>query len=242
MRFRSLFQSREARTSLSTMQGGDAETVSFEPDLSALYDRFADFTMINRTKYVETLGLLRDWQLKSQLKGDVVECGCWRGGMTAGMAEVLGAVGTYHLFDSFEGLPPVQEIDGVRARQWQENVGGPKYHDNCRAEQSAAEKAMGATQVAWQLHPGWFEQTFPVAVVDDLCVLRLDGDWYDSTMLSLETFYPRLREGGLLLIDDYYIWEGCARAVHDYLSRIQSTSRIRSKNQVCYIEKTETLA
>lgn len=172
-------------------------------------------------------------------RGAVVECGCWRGGMSGGMATVLGAIGTYHLFDSFEGLPPAQAIDGAKARAWQQDPDGPKYYDNCRAERTEAEKAMRLTQVEWRIHQGWFHDTFASAAVDDLCVLRLDGDWYDSTMRSLETFYPRLQQGGVLLIDDYYIWEGCCRAVHDYLSRIQSTSRIRSLNDVCYLVKAE---
>lgn len=207
-----------------------------------VFERNKAYTMITEAKYVETLQIIHEWARQQKRVGDVVECGAWRGGMTAGIADVLGPVGVYHLFDSFQGLPPAQVIDGVRATAWQQNTGGPKYYNNCRAEMAEAEAAMAGTPVEWRIHAGWFHETFPRVAASDLCLLRLDGDWYDSTLLSLQTFFPRLQEGGLLLIDDYYIWEGCCRAVHDYLSSIKSTSRIRSSRHVCYLFKTEQLS
>lgn len=204
-----------------------------------IYHTFKPYTMISEGKYLDTLQLVHDWSAAERKRGDVVECGVWRGGMIGGIANVLGDVGTYHLFDSFQGLPPAKEIDGARAKAWQQDTGGPMYHDNCRAEIDEAKAAMAMAPVKTCIHAGWFDETFPKAETRELCLLRLDGDWYDSTMLSLEVFYPRLQEGGLLLIDDYYIWDGCSRAVHDYLSRIKSSSRIRSINQVCYMIKTE---
>jgi Macrocin-O-methyltransferase (TylF) len=69
-----------------------------------------------------------------------------------------------------------------------------------------------------------------------IAVLRLDGDWYDSTMLCLEHLFPLVVPGGLMLIDDYYTWDGCARAVHDYLSREQAAGRIeKTSGGVTYI-------
>ena len=69
-----------------------------------------------------------------------------------------------------------------------------------------------------------------------IAVLRLDGDWYDSTMLCLEHLLPLAVPGGLMLIDDYYTWDGCARAVHDYLSREQAAERIeKTSGGVAYI-------
>ncbi len=55
---------------------------------------------------------------RRHVKGCVVECGVWRGGMSAGMAEVLGPDREYFLFDRFEGLPPATGPDGVYAKTW----------------------------------------------------------------------------------------------------------------------------
>src|SRR6266705_1391984 len=74
------------------------------------YDRFREFTMIPRESFVDNLRLA---QRVSKLDGCVVECGVWRGGMTAALVSVLGAHRKYFLFDSFEGLPPAKPVDGA---------------------------------------------------------------------------------------------------------------------------------
>jgi hypothetical protein len=52
-----------------------------------------------------------------------------------------------------------------------------------------------------------------------ISVLRLDTDWYDSTLLELEILYPRLSVGGVLLIDDYGYWSGAKKAVDEYFEK-----------------------
>jgi hypothetical protein len=47
----------------------------------------------------------------------------------------------------------------------------------------------------------------------------------------------RVVEGGLIIIDDYYAWDGCSRAVHEYLAQTGATERLRSSHGVCYIVK-----
>ena len=74
-------------------------------------------------------------------------------------------------------------------------------------------------------------ETGPVAV------LRLDGDWYKSTMQCLDTFWDRVMPGGLVLIDDYYAWEGCTKAVHAFLAKRKAREAIRQSRlgKVAYI-------
>lgn len=55
----------------------------------------------------------------------------------------------------------------------------------------------------------------------------LDGDWYESTLCILDNLFDRVMPGGVVLIDDYYDWDGCSRAVHDFLSARKATERIR---------------
>jgi hypothetical protein len=49
-----------------------------------------------------------------------------------------------------------------------------------------------------------------------LALLRLDTDFYDSTLAELRELYPRLVKGGVLIIDDYGHWNGARAAVEDY--------------------------
>ena len=157
----------------------------------------------------------------------------------AGLATLLGPDREYHLFDSFEGLPPAREIDGQSAIDWQADKSAPSYHDNCRAEESHATAAMklsGATR--FDLHKGWFDNTIPPwsATAAPIAVLRLDCDWYDSMKLCLTQLMPRLAPGGLIIVDDYYAWDGCAKALHEYLAAMKNPLRMRQfLNGPCYL-------
>ena len=208
------------------------------PRFHRTFRQFKHFTMIPRMTYVKNLELIR---LFSNTAGAIVECGTWRGGMIAGTVSVLGNTRTYYLFDSFEGLPDAKAIDGLNANKWQEDKDSALYFNNCKAEFEEAQIAMKISRASHvHIIKGWFNDTldtFPGNM--SIAVLRLDGDWYDSTMICLNRLYPRVIPGGLIIIDDYHVWEGCRRAVHDYLSREGLDDRIcQWKNDVAYIIKS----
>ena len=203
-----------------------------------LYRKYREFTMIPRAQFLDNLDLCRRYGGR---EGAVVECGVWRGGMVAAMAEVLGPERRYYLFDSFEGLPAADPAkDGERAIQYQADTTGPSYHDNCRADMAWAERAMalaGARQA--ELVRGWYRDTLPAfRTATPIAVFRLDADWYDSTLECLDALYPSVVAHGLILIDDYFTWDGCTKAVHHYLAKHVLPDRIRdSANGVAYIVK-----
>jgi O-methyltransferase len=192
--------------------------------------------MVPRESFLQNLELCRTF---GHVDGDFVECGVWRGGMSAAIAEVLGKERSVHLFDSFAGLPPAQEIDGKEALDWQRNTTAPGYFDNCAAEERYVVEAMRlAGHTRYTLHRGWFEKTIPGALRTPIGILRLDGDWYDSIRICLEHLFPLVSEGGIVVLDDYYTWDGCSRAVHDYLSATRSPSRVHQwRDHVAYILK-----
>ena len=73
---------------------------------------------------------------------------------------------------------------------------------------------------------------------ETIALLRLDTDWYESTKKELEVLFPRLSDGGVLIIDDYGHWNGCRKAVDEYfeqrnihmlLNRIDYTGRVGVK-------------
>lgn len=199
-----------------------------------LHRKYRDLTMASASVFWSNLRVV---DAHRHVEGCVVECGVWRGGMSAGMAEVLGPRRQYFLFDSFEGLPPAGDLDGEAAKRWQQDVDSPTYYDNCRAEIEFAEKAMRRSGAArYHLVKGWFEETLPAFVPPEpIAILRIDGDWYDSTLTALEALWKHLAPNGIVIVDDYYAWDGCSRAVHDFLSRHQSTARITQQHGICVL-------
>ena len=204
--------------------------------LRRIYRRYETLTMIPENVYVDNLRLA---EVVQNVAGCVVECGTWRGGMMAGLADVLGPSRAYFLFDSFEGLPPAAEVDGPAALSWQANVQGPHYYNNCTASEEEARNAMRASRAReYTLVRGWFKDTIPrFQPPDPIALLRLDGDWYDSTRICLTNLYPYLAPSGVIIVDDYEMWDGCARAVHEWLLDHPALRLKHFNGQVCFIRK-----
>lgn len=205
-----------------------------------VYAKYRPYTMVTRKDYIDNMALVSKY---SHVKGAVIECGVWRGGVMAGMADVLDdPQRDYYLFDSFEGLPPAKEIDGPGALKWQEDKSSPHYFDNCSADETWAIRAMNLSSTQkYHIEKGWFENTIPTFELNEsIAILRLDGDWYESTMTCLVHLFPKVQKGGLIILDDYYAWDGCSRALHDYLSINKRSEKIKGAySSGCYLEKQE---
>lgn len=198
--------------------------------------------MIPQAVFVDNLKLISAAASDSDLTlGTFIECGTWRGGMAAAMIEIGGPERHYAFFDSFAGLPPVADIDGSAALDWQTNP-AENYHDNCTASRAEFEATLERTHASLakvRINEGWFDATIPGNDCGPIAVLRLDGDWYASTMTCLNGFWDQLLPNGLIILDDYGVWDGCTRAVHDFLSRRAAPEAIAtlSPSGTTYIRK-----
>lgn len=165
-----------------------------------------------------------------------MECGTWRGGMIAGIADILGPKRCYRLFDSYEGMPPAKEIDGKWALAWERNTTGPDYHDNCRASEVEARTTMSISPAKnVVITKGWFRDTLPKAERSPIALLRMDADWYDSTVCILANLASAVVPGGMIIVDDYYFFEGCALAVNEFAVERKWMIRQSPLGEVCYI-------
>ena len=183
--------------------------------MKKLYKSLSKHTMVPEPTFYGNLDLAKTL---NKIPGCVVECGAWKGGMAAGISTVMKPARSYYLFDSFEGLPPAQEIDGEAALAYQRNTDLPSYYDNCKASAEDAEEAMrivGCTQYA--IVKGWFKDVLPGYEFEEpIALLRIDCDWYASTKFCLETLYEKVTRGGIIIFDDYFAWDGCKKAVDDF--------------------------
>ena len=63
---------------------------------------------------------------------------------------------------------------------------------------------------------GKVEETIPKHIPEQISLLRLDTDFYESTKHELIHLYPRLSKYGILIVDDYGHWSGAKKAVDEY--------------------------
>jgi len=215
-------------------------TVNVDQAILALVEKFQSLSMVRSERFMENLMLTQFFS--SKVPADVVECGTWKGGMACAMMGVCGDNTQFHFFDSFEGLPDPKPIDGEAAKE-ENRKKSPKYFANCLADYEEfcnLVYSQGVSKERIRVYKGWFADTLPQFPQDrTISVLRLDGDWYDSTMECLTALYPKVVAGGITIIDDYDAYEGCPRAVHDYLSQTNAMARLHRTpgSQVAYLIK-----
>jgi len=149
-----------------------------------------------------------------QIPGDVVECGVCNGGTAAIMGAVLTETDRkMWLYDSFQGMPATDKVDGEDAKQW---IG------KCKASAATVREALAKVsfpQDRAHIHEGWFQDTFKEPLPAKIAILHIDADWYASVQICLETFYDRVSDGGYIVLDDFGYWEGCREAFYDFCKK-----------------------
>jgi O-methyltransferase len=188
------------------------------------------FSLSQAIQYIET----------NNIEGDIVECGVWKGGSSMMAALSLNLKDRkLFLYDTFEGMNEPSENDKNMIGEDAANTWDNR--DKCEASIFEVKKNMAATNYPEdkiRYIKGMVEDTIPAHLPEKISILRLDTDWYESTLHELKHLYPLLSSGGVLIIDDYGHWQGAKKAVDEYISdnklrillnRIDYTGRIAIK-------------
>lgn len=198
--------------------------------------------------------------------GVYCECGCAAGAQIIMMA--AGAPHkTIYAFDSFEGIPLASNKDDqapgiaffTKAEQQALPDPGKQVLKSSGATVVPVEhffqhvaNAFEYKQIKWDKYdtgkdvraiPGWFEETVPKFVEEtpdlQIAILRLDGDLYNSTYVCLKHLYPKVIDGGCVIIDDIQL-PGCRQAVKDYFEEEGITEILRYVDNIAYFLKGPT--
>jgi hypothetical protein len=181
--------------------------------------------------------------LNRQIPGDLIETGVWRGGATIFMRAILKIYEVTDRIvwaaDSFEGLPePDPEKFPVESRFHRDPL-MKEFYRNFTASLEEVKRnfaAYGLLDGQVKFLQGWFKDTLPHAPITRLAVMRLDGDYYESTMDALTSLYEKLSIGGYVIIDDYGqdAWTNCRQAVDEFRSRHDITDEKVRVDSSCY--------
>ncbi len=162
-------------------------------------------------------------------QGMVVEAGTALGGSAIAMAAAKSPDRPMRVYDVFGMIPPPGELDTDDSRSRYDDIAGGRskglgddvyygYHEDLLGEVTAsfARHGMPIEENNVSLVPGLFEDVLDID--GPVAVAHIDADWYSSTMTCLDRIAPHVTAGGRIVIDDYYRWSGCRRAVDEYFS------------------------
>lgn len=213
----------------------------FTPEEIADYRAVEPYTL---TGPLRTVSLMRalEYVVRQRIPGDIVECGVWKGGsMMAAARALLRLQETSRqlwLFDTFTGMSaPTADDVSVCQISAEEDYKGTYLRVGLDEVRSAV-LSTGYPQEQTRFVEGKVEDTIPAHCPEQIALLRLDTDWYESTRHELVHLFPRLVRGGVLIIDDYGHWQGARKASDEYfaannvailLNRIDFSARIAVK-------------
>lgn len=168
-----------------------------------------------------------DYVNEKKVEGDFVECGVWKGG-NIGVFSLFGGgelKRDVYAYDTYAGMSAPCEQDGKYANDRFKALALSDASSNwCDASLEEVKRCMAEmldgqpSKVTVHYIVGMVEKTLKKEdqLPNQISVLRLDTDFYESTKVELEILYPRLVKGGVLILDDYGHWKGARRAFDEY--------------------------
>jgi O-methyltransferase len=229
-----LRRARAPQRERQARQTAEIDLESADPADRRIVEQALPFTMTGIPRLLALIDSVR-YCIRREIPGALAECGVWRGGSVLAMLLILEEMGAddrdVYLYDTFEGMTAPTEHDTSRFDEpavdaWQEaerrgvRVHGELFGPEVFSQDSVRETLRNSGYPVERLHlvKGPVEETIPATAPEQIALLRLDTDWYESTRHELEHLYPLLSPAGVLIIDDYGHWEGARRAVDEYFA------------------------
>ena len=206
--------------------------VEFDEDDKEIVQRVIDkkLSMAGCERLFATLMACRH-VARNDIEGDFVECGVWRGGNAMIAADIFSRhckPAKIYLYDTFAGMtePTMHDIETTTGEQASARYARERrdaYNDWCYASLDDVQqnlKEVGLLSDYVRMIEGDVLETLKNEdnLPNNVSVLRLDTDWYESTKMELEVFWPRLQPGGIMMVDDYGHWGGARKAVDEFFA------------------------
>jgi len=162
----------------------------------------------------------RMFNVISSIEGDIVECGVGEGKTFFLLAFLISNDRKRRKlwgFDSFEGFPePTSEDESFRKPKKGEWAGTSPEDVIDLLRRVGIDKKFIEEDII--IKKGFFRQTLNSYRGNQISLLHIDADLYDSYKVTLKELFPRVIEGGVVLFDEYNSpkWPGVTKAVDEY--------------------------
>jgi asparagine synthase (glutamine-hydrolysing) len=161
------------------------------------------------------------------IEGTIVEAGCARGGSALAIASAKAANRPFFVYDVFGMIPAPSKKDGIDVHERYRaiasgqaaGIGGNPYYgyENDlykKVAQSFVDYGFDLNASNIHLVKGLYRDTMKID--SPVALAHIDCDWYESVRVCLDQVVPNLVRGGTIIVDDYYVWSGCRKAVDEY--------------------------
>jgi hypothetical protein len=221
---------KRAQADIDGLYGLVANTTELSPEVSRvlLHVTAHRLTMIRVPELIEMCAVVADVQARG-VEGSFLETGAAMGGSAILLTALKEPDRELAVHDVFGQIPPPTAEDGEDVHQRYATIvsgkakgpGGSDYYGYqtdllSRVTAAFADAGYPVDDHRVRLVQGLFEETLHPA--GPIAFAHLDGDWYESTMVALQRVVPHLSVGGVLMVDDYHSWSGCARAVDEFFA------------------------
>jgi hypothetical protein len=187
------------------------------------YKKFVDlpnvYSMCGYLKVQQTKKLLMN-VIHNKINGCLVETGVWKGGMAMWMKCILKYYGDNRkiwLFDTFKYFPDPNNKTDLKMHRLTKLL-----FEKMPSVDIVKNNFKNNHLFDHNIHfvEGEFSKTLNITNTGPIAILRLDCDYYDSTMIVLENYYWKINKGGYIIIDDYgNPFLTCKKAVDDFRSK-----------------------
>jgi O-methyltransferase len=197
-------------------------------EMEEIFRQVEPMTMTGRERVDALVGAV-EYIVENGIEGDFVECGVWKGGSLFAMMLTLQRLGDHSRqiwgYDTFDGMTAPADLDvsfhGQKAKEiYSDHANrGERWLAIPRTTVTENLYRSGYSMEKVRLVEGDVQVSLRQGLPSSIAFLRLDTDWYESTMFELQTLYPKLVPKGIMIVDDYGHWRGAKKAVDEYFSK-----------------------
>jgi O-methyltransferase len=173
-----------------------------------------------KLRYYSTFQMV-EHVLKKDLNFDFVECGTWHGHTAWVFSQLIKKSGqkiNFHIFDSFEGGYSALSKEDKNLLRTLSQSEIKKQKEAFYSEESFVKNIVSEFSFV-KFYKGWIPTRFHEVKDKKFQFIHIDVDLYQPTYDSLDFFFPRLVEGGIILCESYNMSElpGANKAFEEFL-------------------------
>lgn len=206
--------------------------------------KILNLTMVSNDNLIFLVSAI-NYVKKNKIKGDYVETGIWRGGLSIlsylTFKNKTSEKMKFFLFDTFEGMPKPSKYDKKINKnlsqvfdKWKKKtktLEGWNFSSINEVQNNIIKFCGKKSLDNFKFIKGKVENTLKIKknLPKKICLLRLDTDFYNSTKSELDNLFKLVSKGGIIIFDDYSNWLGSKKAIDEFLKN--------KKYLLCKIDK-----